>query len=87
MLPGIDCASPVPKGDGIKYIKVRVEQTTLDVYFVGSINDRYLDVENYVIHGGERIHVQVISVEKDRDDNSHRIIHLNRIGDFSIYIL
>ena len=87
MLPGIDCASPVHKGDGIKYIKVRVEQTTLDVYFFGSINDRYLDADDYVIHGGERIHVQVISVEKDSDDTSHRVIHLDKSGDFSIYLL
>src|SRR5215211_5951074 len=87
MLPGIDCASPVHKGHGIKYIRITVEQTKLDVYFFGSINDRYLDTKNYIIHGGERIHVQVISVENDSHDNSHRVINLDRIGDFSIYVL
>ena len=86
------CGNSLPKGQGISRIDVRGPGDLgkiLDVYFykIISTNSKLLDKKSYSIVGGERILINVLSVDIDPLDSKHIILNVDKVGDFSNYVL
>lgn len=86
MTLSIKCKSPIPRGQGIKYIDIdKADRTKLIIHFLEPAEGELTSNKSYVISGGSRINVKVKSVEKSGDDSV--ILQIDREGDFSTYKL
>jgi hypothetical protein len=78
-----------PKLNGIDYLEVHGDQTTLEVHFVNPLGDAGLQPGNFRIEGGERIRqIAVTAVTPAPEGPSELLrVRVDRAGDFSTYTL